>query len=152
MERRSKRRPGFTLMEVLLVLVILGLLATVAILATGGIQRRAKIDATKIKLGVIGQAVKTYQMHVGHYPTDEEGGLTALTERPTTFETDAMAEKWSGPYLEEAPTDAWDQPFMYEELDPETAESMGAPFKLWSTGPDMQDGTDDDIRNWKEEI
>lgn len=137
-------------MEVLLVLVILGLLAGVAIFATTGIQKRAKIDATKIKLEAISNAIDAYQMHVGSYPAEEEGGLQALREEPT-FENEEMAEKWSGPYLTEDPLDAWNQPFQYEALDAETAETMGVPFRLWSTGPDKQDGTEDDIRNWEEE-
>ena len=149
MEMRRERRRGFTLIEVLLVILILGMLATVFIIAVGGTRERARKETTMLKLKAIENALETYNMHVGNYPTEEQGGLQALRIKPT-FEDEKTAEKWSGPYLREDPLDAWGHPFNYTLLDASQATELGVPFKLWSDGPDGQDGTDDDIRNWQE--
>jgi len=150
MRTRRKSRRGFTLIEVLLVILIIGMLAGIFIVGYAGVQSRAKIDATRNKLKAsMGTAIELYNMHVGHYPTEEEGGLQALRTKPT-FSDEKLTEKWAGPYLTEDPVDAWDHAFHYETLDPAQVTELGVPFKLWSDGPDGQDGTDDDIHNWQE--
>ena len=142
-------RPGFTLIEVLLVMVILAMLAGVAIVMFSGTEEGAKIDTTKLKLTAIEKALGLYNSHVKQYPTAEEGGLDALRKKPSDEE---IAKKWRGPYLTEEPKDAWDKPFHYESVDSESSESTGGkPYKLWSEGPDKQSETDDDIRSWSED-
>ena len=89
MNRKRKHR-GFTLIEVLLVLAILGMMAGIAIFAVGNIKEGAKIDITKVKLKSIDDALDTYSLHIGHYPTDEEGGLNALLTTPN-FSDPTMA-------------------------------------------------------------
>ncbi|MCK4624936.1 MAG: type II secretion system major pseudopilin GspG, partial [Phycisphaerae bacterium] len=148
LKKQLRTRSGFTLIEVLLVMVILAMLAGVAIVMFSGTEEGAKIDTTKLKLTEIEKALGLYNMHVKHYPTEEEGGLEALRKKPS--DEDA-AKKWRGPYLTEKPKDAWDKPFHYEPVDSESTENIGKPYKLWSEGPDKQSETDDDIRSWSEE-
>lgn len=150
MNARTSRKRGFTLIEVLLVILILGMLATVAVLSFRGVRQGAKIDTTKLKLRTLKTALENYNMHVGDYPTEEQGGLKALITRPT-FEDEEKTKKWRGPYLEELPKDAWDQEFHYELVDTASGGDITAPYKLWSDGPDRQNGTEDDIKSWKEE-
>ncbi len=149
MKRQLITKPGFTLIEVLLVMVILAMLASVAIVMFSGTEEGAKIDTTELKLKAIEKALGLYNSHIKHYPTEEDGGLEALRKKPSDED---IAKKWRGPYLTEAPKDAWDKPFHYEPVDSESSESSGGkPYKLWSEGPDKQSETDDDIRSWSEE-
>jgi general secretion pathway protein G len=150
---RTQRRSGFTLIEVLLVLVILGMLATVAIVALSGTREGARIDVSKRLVEQVGSSLETYNLHIGHYPSEEEGGLNALLTKPT-FEDEKIAEKWRGPYIKEEPRDPWNHPLKYERVeasDSSSSEAGGKPFKLWSMGPDGQDGTADDIKNWSDD-
>lgn len=149
--RNRKMRRGFTLIEVLLVLVILGMVATIGIVAYTNIQQGAKIDTTKSLIDAVTGALKTYNLQIGHYPTDDEGGLGALLTKPT-FTNDTLGEKWHGPYLEKDPLDAWGNKLNYrlDEVDNGSGGKVQMP-RVWSNGPDGQDGSDDDIRNWKDE-
>lgn len=155
MKMSSTTRRGaaaaFTLIEVLLVLVIIGVLAGLLVVTVGGTQDRAAVDTTRLIVQKIENKLQTYYMHVGHYPTETEGGLTALVTAPT-FEDEKMAEKWSGPYVvDKELLDAWGQTLNYEAVEPGTEAPEGVKFKLWSNGPDRQSNTEDDIRNWNDE-
>jgi general secretion pathway protein G len=147
-----RRDRGFTLIEILLVLAILLMLAAVAIVAVSGTREGAKIDTTKLLIQEVENALETYNMHMSHYPTEEEGGITALLTAPAV-EDEKLAERWRGPYLKSEPRDAWQHPLNYqigESLSTETLTPGQKPFRLWSNGPDGQEGTSDDIRNWTE--
>lgn len=150
MRNRSKARRGFTLIEILLVLAIIGMLAGVAVVALVGTREGAKIDTTKAMLKSIETALETYNMHIGHYPTEEEGNLTALMTKPS-FSNETLAEKWRGPYLKNEPRDSWNNTITYQIQQAGTAESTTQGYRLWSNGPDGMDGTEDDIKNWTEE-
>jgi len=142
---------GFTLIEVLLVILILGMLAAVFIAVVGPTREGARIDTTRLLVTTrIPEALDRYNMHVGHYPTEEEGGLKALIVKPT-FEEEEQASKWRGPYLKQEPKDAWGREIHYELVEAGTDESIPEGYKVWSDGPDGQSGTEDDIRSWKEE-
>ena len=144
--RRSRR--GFTLIEVLLVIAIIMVLAGVFIFAIGGTQERANKDAATLLIKQVCGALERYKLHIGHYPTEEEGGLKALRTKPD-FNDEAMAEKWAGPYLQTEPTDAWNHVLNYTPTEPGSDEALTVPYKVWSNGPNGQDdnGADDDIRN-----
>lgn len=146
---RNRRPGGFTLIEVLLVLVILGMLATVAIVALSGTREGARIDVANRQVEQISNALDTYNLHIGHYPSEEEGGVNALLTKPT-FDDEKIAEKWRGPYIKEEPRDPWNHPFKYERKDSSDSSSNGKPFRVWSMGPDGQDGTADDIPKTQE--
>jgi general secretion pathway protein G len=152
MRTRTSARRGFTLIEVLLVLTILGLLAAVAIVGFTGQKEKAKKDTTGLLLGEVETAINLYENNIGHYPTEEEGGLNALLTKPT-FEDEVIAEQWQGPYLEKEPRDAWGRPLTYEFVGATgtAAETGDEPYHLWSNGPDGQSGTEDDIKNWSDE-
>ena len=144
---RSRGRRGFTLIEILIVLGIIILLAGTAIVALYPQQKGAKIDTTRIKLKAIQTALEAYNVNIGHYPNEQEGGMEALRVKPS-FENEAIGQDWRGPYLTEDPLDAWGNKFNYQLTQPGTPEADLTPFKLWSNGPDGMDGTDDDIKNW----
>lgn len=150
MKNRLKAKRGFTLIEILLVLAIIGMLAGVAIVSLVGTREGAKIDSTKAMLSSIETALETYNMHVSHYPSEEEGNLTALRVKPT-FENEQIGEMWRGPYLKKEPRDAWGNVVNYELNVSGTDEAQTQPYRLWSNGPDGVDGTEDDINNWAAE-
>jgi general secretion pathway protein G len=141
---QCRRRRGFTLMEVLLVLVILAVLGSLAALSYDAIRRRANINAAKSQVGLFKTPIQMYQMAVGSYPTTSQG-LEALRKTPSDLPNPA---KWDGPYLDSAiPLDSWDKPYQYVcpgEHNPDS-------YDVWSFGPDGVNGTDDDIGNWSAE-
>jgi general secretion pathway protein G len=151
--RRSPRRGavGFTLIEILLVIVILLMLAGALVVFVLPQQKGAEKNTTRIMLQQVANALDTYRMNLGHYPTEQEGGLDALLKKPT-FESESMGEKWLGPYLKPGTTleDPWGHKIHYELNDTasgtDTEKTGGLPYKLFSLGPDGQPDTDDDIK------
>lgn len=142
--KAGANKKGFTLIEVLLVILILGMLASVGIYMLVGTRDRAKIDTTRALVETtLAQALDTYEMHLGELPTSEQG-LTALVEKPA-FDTEEKGAKWCGPYLKKLPKDAWDRDIHYERSED------GKTYKLWSDGPDGTSGSEDDIRNYKDD-
>jgi general secretion pathway protein G len=148
MNRTRRNRRGFTLLEVLLVVAILGMLATVAIMGYGGIRKKAQKDTTQRLIDGIANQLSLYNNDIGHYPSEEEGGLEALRTKPQ-FDDEKLEDKWAGPYLTRDPADAWGNTLSYERTEPGTEEADSMPFKVWSNGPNGQDdnGAEDDIRN-----
>jgi general secretion pathway protein G len=138
---QRRRQGGFTLIEVLLVLVILVILASFVVVAIGPIQRRANVNAAKTQIGMFKTPLQTYQMTVGSYPTTAQG-LDALRMPPPDLPNPA---KWDGPYLEaQVPTDPWGNFYQYAYPGIHNPDSYDA----WSFGPDGMNGTEDDIGNW----
>jgi type II secretion system protein G len=107
-------------------------------------ERVAKIETTKALLVEVESAMELYKVHIGHYPTEEEGGLNALHTKPT-FDNPQVADKWRGPYLKKEPKDAWENPISYELLD----SSEHPPYHLWSKGPSGFGGAEE-IRSYHE--
>jgi general secretion pathway protein G len=139
--RRTHRRSGFTLMEVLLVLGILGVIMAMVVPKVLGRQKYASIDATRVSLSGLAQALKLYSLdHAGDFPSTADG-LTVLLKKPARTD-----KAWKGPYLEQEPRDAWGLPFVYTFPGKRNRES----FDISSPGPDHQHGTADDIGNWKQ--
>ncbi len=141
---RNQRRGGFTLLEVLLVVGILALLAAFVVPALMGTEKDAKLKLTRGKIGAMKTPVELFHQHVGRYPKE----LKELVEKPSD---EAEAQKWAGPYITNMDDlkDAWDREFKY--LGGEEAKGNPNMYDVWSVGPDGEDGTDDDIRNWKVE-
>ncbi len=129
-----ERRRGFTLIELMIVIVILGLLA--ALVAPKFLKRgeEAKVTTTQVQMKNIEQALKLYKLHNSYYPTTEQG-LKALVEKP---EVEPIPKNWKGPYMDKVPKDAWGNDFIYV--------SDGKHFTLISPGPDGEEGTDDDLK------
>ena len=142
---------GFTLIEVLLVLVILMLLIGAVVVFVLPQQAGAQRNTTQIKLRVIDDAIQRYQLHIGRPPSEEEG-LEALVRMPD-FEVEALRSRWTGPYVDEEMEfiDAWGNELRYEMREQESGadamqgRSAGRQYRLYSVGPDGEEGTDDDI-------
>jgi general secretion pathway protein G len=137
--RRRAGRSAFTLMEVLLVLVILVVLASMAVQIFGGTQKRALIDAAKSQVGLFKGAVNLYKFHTKNFPSN----LSDLINKPGDS---SIASHWEGPYMEgsKIPLDPWDHEYKFAAPGKHNSES----FDIWSSGPDGQDGNEDDIGNW----
>ena len=148
--RQRTRTSGFTLIEILLVIVIILLLAGAMVVFVLPQQQGAEKNTTKLKLSQVASALDTYRLNLGHYPSEQEGGLDALLKKPT-FENEKLTEKWQGPYLKPGTTldDPWSHKIRYELVDHAAdGESKGnLPYKLYSVGPDGQPDTDDDIKH-----
>jgi len=125
-------RAGFTLLEMLVVLVIIGLLAGLV-----GPRLFGKVDESKQKtaqaqIRMIRGALKTMRLDIGRFPNESEG-LSYLYNKP---EDPDLRERWQGPYLDEpVPNDPWGNPYQYALPGPE-----GQPFALYSLGADGQRG------------
>jgi general secretion pathway protein G len=126
------RRRGFTLIEVLLVLVILVVLGSMAASVFSGTQDDALRKAAKGQLGIFDRSIDLYKFHCRQYPKS----LEELVEAPGDK---ALSERWEGPYIKgsKLPLDPWDNEYRFK-VDGDTV-------RVWSTGPDGQDGSDDDI-------
>lgn len=151
MSNALRKRTGFTLIELMLVILLLALLGTVATVAIMNQREGAKKDlAQQLVSTTIKQALEKYNMDIGHYPDDGEGGVQALLKKPS-FENEKLAEKWRGPYLsEEQLSDPWNNLVKYELVDdPDNAGQKIV--HVSSNGPDGSEGTEDDIKSWKDE-
>ena len=134
-DRQNHARGGFTLIEILLVVVIIGILAAVAIPRLGGRVKQAQIAAAQADVNNIGMALRLYEVDNGSYP----GSLQSLVASP------GSAPNWRGPYLEKGiPKDPWGSDYIY--ANPGSHNPNG--YDLYSNGPDGAQSADD-ICNWQ---
>lgn len=135
------RGRGFTLVELLIVVTILGILVAAVIPRLAGRTEQARVARAEADVkGNIALALDLYELDAGKYPTTEQG-LAALRTTPTD------AENWRGPYLKQEPIDPWKHPYRY--LHPGSRNPRD--YDLFSLGPDGIEGTTDDIVNWGKE-
>jgi len=135
-QRKRRIRYGFTMVELMAMLIIIGLLATLVVTKVTSKIDQARVVTTKANLKILSSAVNQFRMDTGRFPT-EDMGLLDLIEQPT----DVII--WEpGGYLEttELPLDGWGMDFKYE-LYPES----GKQFAIRSFGPDKEEGTEDDL-------
>ena len=141
MSKTRSRRSGFTLMEVLLVLAILGVIMSMVVPRVLGRQQHANADATRLSIRGVEQSLKLYALdHGGTFPPSGDG-LSILQEAPSQRDP-----RWRGPYLDQSPLDAWGSPLSYEFPGRRNPKS----YDIQSPGPDRVPNTDDDIGNWTE--
>ena len=133
---------GFTFIEIMVVVVIIGILATLVGTAVIGRIDEANIAKAKSDIASLQGALQLYKLDNGNYPTTEEG-IEALVKAPASTET---SKNWKeGGYLEggKVPLDSWKKPYQY--LSP----GINNPnYDLWSCGKDGESGTEDDIESW----
>lgn len=139
MKKRTLKQKGFTLLEVMVVIVILGVLAGMVVPNLMGSVEEANIEAAKIEIKAIEGAMKRYKLKNNFYPTTEQG-LEALV-RQTDIEPIPRSFPQDG-YLQEVPRDPWDNEYIL------VSPGDNGVFDIYSMGPDMQAETDDDIGNW----
>ena len=134
----SRRREGFTLVEMLLVLVILAVLAAVVVPRFAGRGKQAKVTAAEAEISALETALDTFEIDNGYFP--KSGDLEALVTQPNN------TPNWKGPYIRrDVPKDPWNNDYLYEY--PGSHNVNG--YDLSSFGPDGRPGGDDDIVNWK---
>ena len=143
----GKARLGaFTLIEVLLVIVIIMLLAGAIVAFVIPQQEGAEKNTTRMLVNNVKGSLDNYRLNIGHYPTEEEGGLLGLVQKPD-FENEKLGAKWHGPYVKVGTTfgDAWSNTLVYGPADPEFMQAGDPPYRLYSKGPDGLEGTEDDL-------
>lgn len=139
MNKRASRQ-GFTLIEILMVVVIIGALAAMIIPRLTGRSEQAKIAVAKADIeSHLATALKLYELDNGNFPTTSQG-LEALQQKPTSSPAPA---NWNGPYIERKPIDPWGNPYVYESPGRHRLD-----YDLSSQGKDAS-SEDDNITNWE---
>jgi len=138
-----RRQRGFTLIEIMVVVAILGILAALIVPKIMGRPDEARRIAAKQDIGTIMQGLKLYRLDNGRYPTQEQG-LNALIQKPTT---DPIPNNWKdGGYLERLPNDPWGNGYKY--LNPGVHGEIDV-FSYGADGKEGGEGNDTDIGSWQ---
>ncbi|CAN7717073.1 type II secretion system major pseudopilin GspG [Pseudorhodoferax sp. LjRoot39] len=136
---RRQCSAGFTLLELLVVMVIIGLLAAYVGPQYFGVVAKSEVKATKAQIEAFDKALATYRLDVGAFPS-AQAGLGALVKAPPGV------RNWAGPYLSKGvPNDPWGNPYRY------ALPGQHREYDLWSLGRDGRpggQGDDADIGNW----
>jgi general secretion pathway protein G len=138
--RAARLARGFTLVEIMVVVVILGILAALIVPRVVGRTDDARAVAAKQDVAAVMQALKLYRLDNGRYPTTEQG-LAALVTKP---QSDPAPKNWQK-YLDKVPKDPWDHPYQY--LNP----GVRGEIDVFSLGADNQpggSGRDADVGSW----
>ena len=133
-EKCKKSNRGFSFIEVMVVIIIIGLLSSFVGVYLFDSAEKAKVDATKTQIRGLETALDLYRLHNSRYPTSEQG-LEALLDKP---EVGMIPKNWNGPYLRgnSLPEDSWDSPFRYVSVN-------GKKYEIISLGADGIDGGTD---------
>ena len=141
---RMRRQAGFTLIEIMVVIVILGLLAALVVPKLVGRTEEAKRTQTRVQIKNIQQAMELFKLDNGFFPSTDQG-LEALVRMP---EAGRIAKNYrKGGYLERVPKDPWGNPFVY------VSPGQNADYDISSYGADGVpggDGEDSDVNSWDE--
>lgn len=136
--RDQRSEKGFSLIELIVVLVILGLLAAVVAPRVYDKLAKGKDQIARIQIKELEGALQMFSFDMGRYPSSAEG-LDSLVRNP------GNADSWKGPYLSktDVPKDPWGHPYVYR------CPGLHGDFDIFSCGADGVDGGDDDICSWK---
>ncbi len=133
------QKRGFTLVEIMLVVIIMAALAAMVFPKFSGRSEQAKVAAARSDIELnLATALKLYELDNGNFPTTSQG-LNALR---TKLSTEPTPQFWSGPYIEKDPVDPWGAPYVY--VSPGTHRTD---YDLYSNGKDSS--AEDDITNWE---
>lgn len=136
MKQTRNKRKGFTLIELMVVILIISMLGVFVAPPVMKKLSRAKKDLARPRMAIIENALRSYEFDCGRLPEEAEGGLDALLVAPPEME-----EKWNGPYLKASQLlDPWDNPYIYI---PEGEYNPGS-FDLICYGADGQEGGEGD--------
>jgi len=138
---RNRRQQGFTLIEIIIVVIIMSLIAALVVPRLFKKVEKSKQQIAKTQITLIENSVKMFKLDTGRYPSKDEG-LKALLEKP------AGANNWDGPYLEKGiPKDPWGRQYLY------TYPGQNYTFEIVSLGADGQpggEGENMDVNNWQQ--
>lgn len=139
---RLTAQKGFTLIELMIVVIIIAALSAMVVPRLSNRSEQAKITVAEADINSnIGLALKLYKLDNGRYPTTAQG-LQALLSKPSSS---PAPKNWNGPYLETEPLDPWKIEYSYKSPGANNASS----YDLYSIGPDGVENNEDDIKNWK---
>ncbi len=135
---KNPLRQGFTLVEMLLVLVILGVLAAIVYPKVAGRGEQARETSTRTQIASFKTALDAFEVDNGYYPKGRNG-LQDLVAKPRD------ATNWRGPYLDNIPKDPWGNDYIYD-----CPGKHNTSYDISSMGPDGRANTEDDIMNWQQ--
>ena len=139
MQRRLRQQDGFTLIEIMVVVVIIAILAALIVPNVVGRAEQARLTKASADIRTLESALAMYRLDNGHYPSTDQG-LQALVKKPAG---DPPANDWrKGGYVRLLPQDPWGHAYQY------LAPGAHGAYDLWSDGPDGISGDHDDITSW----
>ena len=139
-KKRNKEYKGFTLIEIMLVVIIIGALAAMVVPRLSGRSEQAKRAIAKADVdSLLATALKLYELDNGNFPTTSQG-IAALLRKPVSS---PAPQNWNGPYIEKPAIDPWGNPYLYESPGDHRLD-----YDLYSRGKDPN-SDEDDVVNWQ---
>ena len=140
LNQAMKNQAGFTLVELIVVVIIIGLLAGLVVPQFIKQEEKATAKAAKAQIELFGTALDTFRLDVGRYPTSQEG-MAALMQKP------GGVDRWDGPYLKkDLPPDPWGKPYVYKSPGDHGVYDI---ISFGADGAPGGDGNNRDITSWE---